>query len=378
MLSYTFYTAAKQTSTVLPEGFMDQKEHLTAERKHHHVEICLHDDVGFSGKTTGFEHIELEHNAVPEINFNDIDLSTTFLGRRIGYPFMISSMTGGYSAAAGLNRSIAETAEKLKIPLGVGSMRQALENDNFKKSFSIVRDAAPSIPVLANIGAPEVAGGLSHHEIASLIDMVSADALIVHLNPAQELFQPEGNTNFSNFLRKLEELCSTIPMPVIAKEVGCGIAAETAKKLIDAGVSVIDVAGAGGLSWQKVEEVRYTRQFGQDRRFSPSALETLLDWGIPTARCLTDIAGMKKLEPRYEPVTVIASGGISNGIDIAKAIALGAGLAASAGLMLKALHDNVLEQTILTWMNDLKAAMFLTGSKTVGDLQQTRIFIHHG
>ena len=357
---------------------MNQTEHLTAERKHHHVEICLHDDVRFSGKTTGFEHIELEHNAVPEINFSEIDLATTFLGHRINYPFMISSMTGGYTKAADLNRSIAETSEKLKIPLGVGSMRQALENDNFRQSFSIVRQAAPSIPVLANIGAPEIAGGVSKQDILSLIDIVAADALIVHLNPAQELFQPEGNTDFSHFLNNLEEIGSALPIPIIAKEVGCGISAETAKKLIDAGAAVIDVAGAGGLSWQKVEEVRYLRQFGEDRRFSPSALDTLLNWGIPTSRCLADIAAMKQREPRYEPIEIIASGGIANGIDIAKAIALGADIAASAGMMLKALHHNILEQTILTWMNDLKAAMFLTGSRTIRDLQQTRTIIHHG
>ncbi|ARM30293.1 type 2 isopentenyl-diphosphate Delta-isomerase [Prosthecochloris sp. HL-130-GSB] len=357
---------------------MNNTENQTVTRKHSHVEICLHADVGFSGKSAGFDRIELEHNAVPEINFDEIDLSTTFLGRRIGYPLMISSMTGGYEEAGRLNRTIAETAERLQIPLGVGSMRQALENSDYRETFSIVRSMAPSVPVLANIGAPEVARGLSREELMLLTDIIDADALIVHLNPAQELFQPEGSTMFRNLLDELRRITRMLEVPVVAKEVGCGISASAARRLVEAGVTIIDVAGAGGLSWQKVEEVRYLRQFGEDTRFSPGAIDELLDWGIPTARCLVDIAGLKHTDPSCKDMTVIASGGIRNGIDIAKAIALGADLAASAGALLKALHQERLEETILTWMNDLKAAMFLTGSATIDELRKTRTFLKQG
>lgn len=357
---------------------MNEPKTVTVERKQSHVETCLNKKVCFDSKTTGFEQYEFTHNAAPEINHSEINLSTFIFGHRISYPFMISSMTGGYDKAEHLNRLFAQTAEKLNIPLGVGSMRQALENSSYRESFSVVRQFAPSVPVLANIGAPEVAKGLTEQQLNLLIDIVHADGLIVHLNPAQELFQPEGNTDFKNFLRELQKLTKTIDVPVIAKEVGCGISPETAAALADAGVQVIDVAGAGGISWQKVEEERYKQQFKHENRFSPSALPELLNWGIPTARCLTGIAALKKGKQQYRHLGVIASGGISNGVDIAKAIALGAEICASAGFLLKALHDSRLEETIVTWMNDLKAVMFLTGAKDIKQLQQTCISLKKG
>ena len=352
---------------------MNESKIITVNRKQSHVETCLNRNVGFDSKTTGFERYEFTHNAAPEINHSEINLSTNIFGHRVSFPFMISSMTGGYDKAEHLNRTLAQTAEKLNIPLGVGSMRQALENTSYRESFSVVRQAAPSVPVLANIGAPEVSQGLTDKELSILIDMIDADGLIVHLNPAQELFQPEGNTNFKNFLTQLQKLTHTLEVPVIAKEVGCGISPGTAKALMDAGVHIIDVAGAGGISWQKVEEERYLQQFQYENRFSSSALQELLNWGIPTTQCLTGIAALKAETQQYRNIGIIASGGISNGIDIAKAIALGADICASAGFMLKALHDSRLEETILTWMNDLRAVMFLTGAKDIKQLQQTRI-----
>lgn len=352
---------------------MNDSRNITVDRKQSHVETCLNKPVGFDTKTTGFEQYEFTHNAAPEINFCDIDLSTVFLDRTIAFPFMISSMTGGYAEAEHLNRTLASTAEKLNIPLGVGSMRQALENNEFRQSFSIVRQEAPTIPLLANIGAPEVAKGLSDRDLELLLDIIRADGLIVHLNPAQELFQPEGDTNFKNFLSRLRKLTEAIGIPVIAKEVGCGISPATAARLCDAGVSVIDVAGAGGISWQKVEEERYLQQFEHDRRFSPSALPELLNWGIPTASCLRGIAELKQKEHGLFQTAIIASGGISNGIDIAKAIALGADMCGSAGMMLQALHKGKLEETIVTWMNDLRAVMFLVGAQNISQLKKTLI-----
>lgn len=346
---------------------------ITAERKHSHVDICLNREVCFDLQDTGLGAWRFEHNAAPEIDFKEIDLSTEFLGKKIGLPIMISSMTGGYSDALALNRTLAEAAERFRIPLGVGSMRQALEGSAHHESFSVVRKSAPSAPIYANIGAPEVAAGLSREQLSILIELVEADALIVHLNPAQELFQPEGSTNFSGFLDKLNDITATIDVPVIAKEVGCGISPSAARKLADAGVRAIDVAGAGGISWQKVEEHRYLDRFGHEERFSPSALGELLNWGIPTAECLTSIRELKQRNPEYAALGVISSGGIRNGLDVAKSIALGANIAASARHMLVALHAGTLDETIRAWSSDLKAAMFLTGSASIEALKRATI-----
>lgn len=351
----------------------ETSETITAERKHSHVDVCLNRDVCFDRQDTGLDSWRFEHNATPEIDASEIDPGTEFLGRRTGLPLMISSMTGGYGDALELNRTLAETAEIFGIPLGVGSMRQAIEGRSHRDSFSIVRKSAPTIPVYANIGAPEVAAGLSRGQIDTMLDLIEADALIVHLNPAQELFQPEGSTAFRGFLDRLHTITTTISVPVIAKEVGCGITAAVAAKLADAGVRAVDVAGAGGISWQKVEEFRYIDRFGQDERFSPSALGELLNWGMPTSECLTEIAMLKQRRPEYRSLNIVASGGIRNGLHIAKSIALGADIAASARELLKALHAGVLEQTIRMWENDLRAAMFLTGSATIEELKKAPI-----
>ena len=348
---------------------------ITIERKHSHVEICLHGDIAFNRKSTGFERFDFQHDALPELRFSDIDLSTTFLGSKIAAPLMISSMTGGYSEAAALNQQLAETAEHFRIPLGVGSMRQALENTSYRESFAIVRKYAPSVQIFANIGAPEIAKGLTDQEINIMLELLQADGLIVHLNAAQELFQPEGNTDFRHVLHQLSALTAKIPVPVIVKEVGCGISPSAALRLIEAGVKVIDVAGAGGISWQKVEEIRYTRQFGHDTRFSTPALEELLNWGIPTAQCLLDIRTLKQEHPELKDIEIIASGGIQSGADIAKSLALGAQLAASARHILKALHQGTLEKTIETWLNDLRAIMFLSGSASIEQLRNKRLII---
>jgi len=354
----------------------DTNSNITIERKHSHVEICLNGDIAFNRKTTGFERFDFVHNALPEICLSDIDLSTTFLGKKIGAPLMISSMTGGYSEASTVNQHLAEAAELFNIPIGVGSMRQALENSAYRESFAIVRKFAPSIQIFANIGAPEIAKGLTETQINIMLELLEADGLIVHLNPAQELFQPEGNTDFKNVLDQLSVITAKIPVPVIVKEVGCGISASAALQLMEAGVKVIDVAGAGGISWQKVEEIRYTRRFGQETRFSTPALEELLNWGIPTAKCLIDIGTLKQEHPKFSDIEIIASGGIQSGTDIAKSLALGAQLAASARYMLKALHEGTLGNTIETWLNDLRAVMFLTGTSNIAQLRKKSLILN--
>ncbi|HCD35946.1 type 2 isopentenyl-diphosphate Delta-isomerase [Chlorobium phaeovibrioides] len=342
----------------------------TAERKHSHVDICLRGDVAFSTITTGLERYRLRHNALPELNYDNLSTETDFLGKRIGAPLMISSMTGGYSEAAELNGKLAEAAERFQLPLGVGSMRQALEESSHRDSFAVVRRHAPTTQIFANIGAPEIAKGLSSDDLQTMIEMIRADGLIIHLNAAQELFQPEGGTDFRRVLDEVAAITAKLSVPVIAKEVGCGISAPVARQLLNAGVRVIDVAGAGGISWQKVEEARYTRRFGTDDRFSTRGLEELLNWGTPTAECLVAVNALR--ENPTPPFSLIASGGIQSGIDIAKSIALGADLAASAGALLRSLHSGTLEETLTTWMNDLRAAMFLTGSATIAELQNNR------
>ncbi|MBC8044853.1 MAG: type 2 isopentenyl-diphosphate Delta-isomerase [Rhizobacter sp.] len=361
----------------------------TASRKQSHIEICLTEPVDFTAQTNGFDSYRYAHNAVPETDFQSLTLNTKFLGHAIAYPVMISSMTGGYGGARFINGALAEVCQSLQIPLGVGSMRQALENKMHRESFSVVRRMAPSIPVYANIGAAEVAKGLTAKEINLLTGLVRADAIIVHLNAAQELFQPEGDTNFRGVLAGLERLTKLTALPVIAKEVGSGISAAAAARLIDAGVRAIDVAGAGGTSWQKVEALRYTEQHGTDERFSDSAMQEFLNWGIPTATCLEQLCELKSERPdTFSEVEIISSGGIKNGIEIAKSISLGAAIAASAKPVLQALMpaDKAMnvqtaktpnhldagqvaaEALILQWMRDLRAVMFLTGAASVDEL----------
>jgi isopentenyl-diphosphate delta-isomerase len=253
-------------------------------------------------------------------------------------------------------------------------MRQALESQSQMGSFSIVRDVAKTIPIYANIGGAEVAAGLSKAQVKLLIEIVRADGLIVHLNPAQELFQPEGNTNFKGFLLRFKKLCSQFDLPVIVKEVGNGISVDATKRLLDAGADAIDIAGAGGTNWQKVEEARYIEQHRQDERFTDGGLQELLQWGIPTAQCLDALQAFKKTIKKYRDFEIVASGGITNGVEIAKALALGASIAALAKPFLKAAFEPNGKESVKTLahrlMNDLRAVMFLTGAETIEHLRQ--------
>ncbi len=345
------------------------------ERKQSHVDICLNDPIDYD-EPNGFDAYRFSHNAAPEVNYKDIDLSTSFLGQKIAYPLMISSMTGGYSGAEFVNRMFAEICQSLQIPLGVGSMRQALEERTHQESFGIVRQAAPDIQIFANIGAPEVAKGLSSDDLKLLIDIIRADGLIVHLNPAQEMFQPEGNTDFKGFYKELSHVVRRLEVPVIIKEVGAGITAPVARHLVSCGVHAIDVAGKGGTSWQKVEHVRYLKRFSQDSRFSEGAIQEFLNWGNSTAECLAEIKALNQKEGIFEDIELVASGGLRHGLDLAKSLASGAHIGAAAKPFLKALLSDPdkaaqnLESTILTWINDLRATMFLTGASNIEALRQ--------
>lgn len=344
--------------------FFAMKKRTTSSRKRDHVLLTVNKNVTFRQKTNGFEQWEFVHNALPEIDLSDIDTSTVFLDKKLSFPFMISCMTGGYPEAEKINHDLAEVCEEYSVAMGVGSQRQAIENTTYHSSFSVARKAAPSIPLIGNIGAPEVAQLKDASKIKKLADLIRADAFAVHLNPLQEFLQPEGNTNFSGVLRGIEMLVKKMTIPIIVKEIGAGISEGVARRLIDAGVCYIDVAGAGGTSWAGVEILR--RDKNKNENWNP-----FWDWGIPTAEALVNLKTLKQRNPN---LTIIASGGISHGLESAKAIALGASLTSSARPMLQALMrggKKELRSTLDQWKTHLTGAMFLTGCARINELQTT-------
>lgn len=356
-LSYSHQTSPTPSVQEMPRS---RSPRTTSSRKKQHVELAVSRDVGFQQKSTGLERIEFVHNALPEIDLSDVDTSTIFLNKQVRLPLMISCMTGGYSDAVRINRALATVCEELGIPLGVGSQRQALENSRYLRSFTAVRTCAPTVPVIGNIGAAEVVR-LNGGDAQRLVEMIEADALAVHLNPLQEFLQPEGNPNFRGVLAGIERLVQTLPVPVIVKEIGAGISGDVARRLIESGVRHIDVAGAGGTSWAGIELLRRQRK----DRSSP-----FWDWGIPLAASLREVAALRRKDVT---LTIVASGGISNGVDVAKCLTLGADMTASARIFLLALRkggERSLKRLILGWEDQLRGVMFLTGSATVSDLKK--------
>ncbi len=337
---------------------MDQ----TAKRKSSHVDLVLNEKIDYL-KSTGFEKYEFVHNALPEIDFSEIDTSVRFFSRKFSAPIIVSSMTGGFDRAARINSSIAELCVERNIGMGVGSQRQALQNDDYVESFKIVRKVSKEIFVMANIGAAQVADGFALREVRKIIDMVDADSLAVHLNALQEFIQPEGDRNFRGVLNGIGKLVSAIKIPVIVKETGAGIGAEAAKRLIEAGVSAIDVSGAGGTSWAAIETLRRS-----DRRVG----RKFWNWGIPTADALVQVNALRS----RNKIKLISSGGIRDGLDVAKSIALGADLCAGAQPFLKALDKDGsrgLVKEFDLWVEELKGVMFLTGSKNISQLKNAKI-----
>ena len=328
------------------------QDNLTPSRKQQHVELCVNENVIFQRKTNGFERYEFVHNALPEYNFSEISTETEFLGVNCRFPLLLSCMTGGYPQAERINQELAEICQSFKIPMGVGSQRQAIENSNYHNSFKITREKAPSIPLLSNIGAPEVAKMKSSVDICRMIDLIKADALVVHLNPLQELLQPEGSPDFRGVLSGIERLVKWLEIPVFVKEVGAGISKDVANRLLSVGVKGIDVAGAGGTSWAGVEILRNSEQ---------DTLSQFWDWGIPTAECVQQVSLLKD---DYN-FTLVSSGGILTAMEIALSIALGADFCASARSMLKALFSGGQKElsTLLNQLQlDLKRIMFLVGA----------------
>jgi isopentenyl-diphosphate Delta-isomerase len=327
------------------------------QRKADHIKINLEKDVR-SALTTGLEYYRFAHEALPELDLDQIDTSLSLFGKQLAAPILISSMTGGTADAEVINLRLAEAAQEVKIAMGVGSQRAAIEHPEQARTFQ-VRRVAPEILLFANIGAVQLNYGYNIEHCRRAVDMIEADALILHLNPLQEAVQDAGDTNFAGLAAKIEEVCKQIGVPVIAKEVGWGISERTAKLLADCGVSAIDVAGAGGTSWSQVEMHRAPDEFTRQ------LAATFVGWGIPTA---DSILNVRKVVPG---MTVFASGGIKDGLDIAKCVALGATLGGMAGQFLKAAAVST-ENTVETMQlvkRQIEVTMFATGTRTLENLK---------
>jgi isopentenyl-diphosphate delta-isomerase len=349
-------------STKKPAG--DPPE-ITASRKADHIRINLEEDVA-SSLTTGLEGFRFIHQALPEIDLEAVDLTQILFGKKVNAPILISSMTGGTAEAGRINRTLAEAAQEARLVMGVGSQRAALESSEAAESYK-VRRYAPEIVLLANLGAVQLNYGYSVDDCKRAVDMIEADALILHLNALQEAVQPEGDTRFAGLLDKIADVCRQLPVPVIAKEVGWGISEEAARRLAEAGVTAIDVAGAGGTSWSQVEKYRIQ---------NPSLARVAAafrNWGIPTAE---SIQMVRRAAPG---VIVFASGGVRTGVEIAKCIALGASLGGMAGPFLKA-ADLSLEDTLQTVQEvkrEVQICMFAAGAADLAQLKQTPLIADH-
>ena len=334
---------------------------VTAERKADHIRVNLEEDVD-SGLIAGFEHLNFEHDAVPELDLGEIDLSQEFLGKTLAAPLLISSMTGGTEQAIEINRNLAKAAQAAGIAMGLGSQRVAIEDPSLADTFNM-RSFAPDALMFANLGAVQLNYGYGHVEAQRAVDMIGADALMLHFNSLQEAVQPDGDTNFRNLLPKIEALVGAISVPVIAKEVGWGISAAAATRLVEAGITVIDVAGAGGTSWSQVEMHRATEEKQAD------LASRFVDWGIPTAEAV------RQVRAALPNTSIIASGGLRSGLDIAKSIAIGAQLGGMAGPFLRAAVDSteavsdLIDQTV----RELRVCMFATGSADLEALKMAKL-----
>jgi isopentenyl-diphosphate delta-isomerase len=332
---------------------------VLSDRKNQHLDIVL-GGLGRGGARTGLDAVVFEHVALPELHMDAIDLSLPFLGRRIGAPLLVSSMTGGPARAEAINRHLAEACEALRLPLAVGSQRVAIEGGGAGGIGAALRGWAPSVPILANFGAAQLNTGFGAEEARRAVEMIGADALIVHLNPLQEAVQPEGDRDWRGLLSRIEALARALPVPVVAKEVGAGLSGRMAGLLWDAGVRVLDVAGAGGTSWALVEAER------AQTADQAAVARAFADWGIPTARAILEV---RRACPE---AVVIGSGGIRDGLDAARAIRLGADLVGQAGGVLEAAVEGpeAVAEHFGTVIAQLRVACFCTGSR---DLQALRV-----
>lgn len=337
---------------------------IIKQRKLDGLVIPLSKEVQAKTTSTYLEHVTLIHNALPELDFDEIDTSTTFLGHRFSAPLIIDSMTGGTPEAAMINERLAETSEALGLGMGLGSQRAGLKSKELAETYSIAREHAPNAFLIANIGGAQLAKGLNIDEAKQIIEMIRANALVVHLNPLQELVQPEGEPRFRGVLSKITELVKSLSVPVIVKEVGAGISREVATRFEVAGVKAINVAGSGGTSWAGVEKHR-AESAGSEVKAHLG--EMFWDWGIPTAASLIEVRRAVRLP-------LIASGGLRNGLEVAKCLTIGADMCAMALPFLK--QASVSKEAVIKFadllLNELKSTMYLVGAKDIKALKSTR------
>lgn len=326
-------------------------------RKKEHLKIAI-SDISQVG-SNGLQNYKFTCNSLPEIDYDKIDTSVKFLGKKVNYPFFISCMTGGILEGGKLNKNLSKACEKYNIALGVGSERVAIENPDLAKFYNI-RKYAPNIPILANIGLVQLNYGFTHKEFKKCVDMIGADALVVHINPIQEAIQPEGNRNWEGLLGKLEKIIDKISVPVIVKEVGFGMSESVIQRLVKVGVRYIDIAGWGGTNWSMVEGLRGKADKELGELFS--------NWGISTADSLENCSAVKL-------ISILASGGIRNGIEIAKCIALGADMVGIASPFAKAglESEEKVEELIEKYAKELKVTMFGVGVKNIKELKKVKI-----
>jgi isopentenyl-diphosphate delta-isomerase len=333
-------------------------------RKREHMEIALGEDVQVS-RSAGWDDVHLVPASLPELSADDVDTRVTLFGHELQAPIVISGMTGGHPAAKEINATLAAAAQELGLAMGLGSQRAAIIDPSLTDTYSIARDKAPSAFLLANLGVSQLVpqGGrpaLTSAQVREAVDMVRAQALAIHLNVLEEMVQPEGDRNSAGYLAGIAEVVRSSPVPVIAKETGCGLDRESATLLAGVGVSALDVGGTGGTSFALVEAKR-ADEIGDLR--SARLGRTFADWGIPTAAAI--------VETRACGPPIIATGGVRSGLDVAKALALGAEMVGIARPLLQAARSGldalILELRLL--IEELRLAMLLSGAATVRDLR---------
>lgn len=331
-----------------------------ARRKLDHIAVSLSEAADFRTVRTGFDDVHFLHQALPDLDLDAVDLTTTFLGHRLQAPILIASMTGGVEKGAVINRNLAIAAQTLGLPMGLGSQRITVTHPETLSSF-LVRDVAPDVPLFGNLGAVQLNYGFGADEVRRLVEAVGANGLFLHLNPLQEAVQPEGDRNFAGLLPKIADLCRSVPFPILAKETGCGIAGDTAEALVRAGVAAIDLSGAGGTSWSRIEGARMDTA-------GANLGEVFGEWGIPTALSL------HLVREACPAVPVIASGGMRDGIAAAKALAMGADLVSLAKPLLAPAMESpeAVIRVLQDWMQQLKVAMFCIGAGSIAALKQTK------
>ncbi|AIC15023.1 type 2 isopentenyl-diphosphate Delta-isomerase [Nitrososphaera viennensis] len=351
----------------MPDADVPSDIEIIKQRKKDGIDIPLQKDVQARTTSTYLEYVKLVHNALPELDYDDIDLSTRFLGHRFSAPLIIDSMTGGTDEATVINGRLGELAEKYGLGMGLGSQRAGLKSEELASTYSVARKNAPNAFLIANIGGAQLAKGLSVDDARKIVKMIRANALVVHLNPLQELVQPEGEPRYKGVHAKIVELVKSMDVPVIVKEVGAGISREVAIKLEMAGASAINVAGAGGTSWAGVEKLR--ADMVKDRKKARLG-EMFWDWGMPTAASLIETRKAVKLP-------LVASGGLRNGLEVAKCIALGASMAAMAYPFLKAAAQSreALFEFADSVLAELRSTMFLVGAANVRALASSRYIL---